>query len=700
MTNDLRPFFSPRGIALIGASANPKKIGHGVLRNLTQYSCQGHIYPVNPHYQQLIGWPCYPDIASVPEPVELAVIVLPAELTPAILKACGEQGVKAAVIISGGFKEVGPVGATLEDNCVTIARHYGMRLIGPNCVGTIDPNTGLNTTFIAGMPKPGRIGFLSQSGGVCGGIIDYIIGQYIGFSCFVSLGNEADVTETDVIEYLGQDPQTHVIAVYVEGITDGIHFMEVARQVTRYKPIVLLRAGRTEAGGKAVSSHTGAIAGSNAAYQAVFHQCGIIEAHSIRELFDISLALASQPLPSGNRVFVLSNSGGPAALAADCLSTQDICLPELAPHTKATLREGLDPVIKIANPTDMLGGAGPREYEFALPVVLADPGIDAVLVILVPHLLLDPTEAALKICRVAKYATKPVLTCFVGDHTVDKARQILHEQHLPMYSFPETTSRALSAMVQYATWRDHQTGETPPKLKVNRLAVRQLLIKEKPAQILGEASTRPLLTAYEIPVIPGSVAHSLEEATDIANELGYPVVLKIVSPDILHKSEAGGIILNLKDVAAVTAAYRQLMQNAASANPDARREGVLVEAMAPQGYEVIVGIRRDPQFGPLIMFGLGGIYVELFRDVSFRVAPISRGEALAMIQETKAGRLLSGLRGQETADINALADCILHLSQLALDFPEIEEAEINPLLVLARGKGAMALDGRILLSSN
>ncbi len=700
MTNDLSPFFSPQGVALIGASSNPNKIGYGVLRNLTQYGYRGYVYPVNPHYQEVTGLPCYPDIVDVPDPIDLAVIILPARLTPAVLDACGKRGIKAAIIISGGFKEVGPEGAAIEDECVAIARRYGMRLMGPNCVGTIDLNTGLNTTFIAGMPNPGRIGFLSQSGGVCGGIIDCIVGRHIGFSCFVSLGNEADITETDVIDYLGDDPQTHAIAVYVEGVSNGFHFMEVAHRVTRSKPIVLLKAGRTAAGSRVVSSHTGAIAGSTAAFQAAFYQCGIIEAHSIQELFDISLALASQPLPSGNRVFVLTNSGGPAALATDSLSTQDICLPELAPHTKASLREGLGPAIQIANPTDMLAGAGPDEYEFALPIVLSDPGIDAALVILVPHLLLNPTEAAFKIRRVAKYVTKPVVTCFVGDHTVDKARQILHEQHIPMYSFPETASRALSAMVQYVAQRDHQNVEVPPKLEVNKLAVQQLLKRENSAQFLGEAGTRPMLKAYNIPIIAGSIARSPEKAAEIANDLGYPVVLKIVSPDILHKSKAGGIILNLDNAEAVTVAYQQLVQNAAVANPEARREGVLVEAMAPPGYEVIVGMRRDPQFGPLIMFGLGGIYVELFRDVTFRVAPISRGEALAMIHETKAGRLLSGRRGQETADINAVADCILRLSQLALDFPQIEEVEINPLLVLARGKGAMALDGRILLSSS
>ncbi len=700
MTNELVPFFSPQGVALIGASSNPDKISYCVLRNLTQYGYQGHVYPVNPHYQEIAGLPCYPDMANVPDPVDLAVVVLPAKLTPPVLQACGKRGVKAAIVISGGFKEVGPEGAIIEEECVAIARRYGMRLIGPNCLGTMDLHTGLNTTFLETVPEQGSIGFLSQSGGVCGGVIDYITGKHIGFSRFISLGNEADITETDIIEYLGQDPNTRVIAVYIEAITNGPRFMAVARQVSRQKPIVLLKAGRTEAGGKAVSSHTGALAGSNVAYEAAFHQCGVIEACSISELFDISLVLAYQPLPSGNRVFVLTNSGGPAALAADSLSIQGMRLTELAPRTKATLQHGLDPVIQIANPTDMLGGAGPGEYEFALPVVLSDPAVDAVLVILVPHLLLNPTEAASKICQVAKQVTKPIVTCFVGDHSIGQARQILHEHHLPMYAFPETASRALSAMYHYVEWRNHDAEDQLPKLDVNERAVQQMLENVNLLPTLGEAGARPMLEAYRIPVIAGRLARSPAEAVEIANELGYPVVLKIVSPHILHKSEAGGIRLNLGDPVAVTAAYRQLMQKAAATNPGVYLEGVLVEAMAPQGYEVIVGMRRDPQFGPLIMFGLGGIYVELLTDVSFRVAPLNRAEALAMIHETKAGRLLSGIRGHETADINAVVDCILRLSQLALDFPQIEEVEVNPLLVLAQGQGAVALDGRIILSSN
>lgn len=700
MADNLVNFFAPRGVAVIGASANPGKISAGVLRNLTRSGYKGRVYPVNPRYPEIDGLPCYPDIASVPNPLDLAVIVLPARLTPTVLQACGRRGIKAAIIISGGFKEIGPNGAALQEECVAIARRHGIRLVGPNCVGTMDLYTGLNTTFLEGVPDRGHIGFLSQSGGVCGGVIDYIQGKHIGFSRFVSLGNEADITETDMIEFLAHDPNTRVIAVYVEAITDGCRFMQVARRVSRQKPIVMLKAGRTQAGGKAVSSHTGALAGSNAAYEAAFQQCGIIEAFSISELFDISLALACQPLPKGNRVFVLTNSGGPAALATDCLATQGMDLPDPAPKTVAALRHKLDPTVQIANPTDMLGGAGPAEYEFALQVVLSDPNIDSVLVMLVPHLLLNPTQAAGKICRVAGHAAKPIVTCFLGDHSVAEARRILHQHCLPMYAFPETAGRVLGAISRYAHWRRQNTGGPPPRLEVDETTAHRYLKAVNSTRTLGEATTRPMLEAYRIPVVAGRVARTPDEAVNIAGELGYPVVLKIVSPDILHKSDAGGVALNLADAGAVRAAYHRLVEQATEANLCARVEGVLVEATAPPGHEVIVGMRRDPQFGPLLMFGLGGIYVELLTDVSFRVAPVNRREALEMINETRAGKLLKGLRGRSAADIDAVVNCILHLSQLALDFPQIQEIEVNPLRVLSPGQGAVALDGRIILSPN
>lgn len=696
MQHGLTPFFAPRGVAIIGASATPNKLSYGILRNMTLYGFQGQIAPVNPKADQILGLKCYPDITSVPDPLDLAVIVLPAPAIPATLEACGRRGIRAVIIISGGFKEVGEEGAALENQILEIAARHQMRLIGPNCVGTLDLYSGLNTTFIQGVPEKGGIGFISQSGAVGGGVVDYIRNKYIGFANFASLGNEADITETDVIEYLSQDEHTRVIAVYVEMIRDGQRFIQVARQVTPHKPIVLLKAGRTSAGARAVSSHTGSLAGSHAAYRAAFLQAGVIEAETVTDLFDISMALANQPLPKGNRVAIITNAGGPAALLSDSLAEHGLQIADLEEQTRAALRGRLNPAAQVSNPIDMLGGAEPPEYEYALQQALADPNVDAAVTILVPQALVNPLEVAEKIVQVATAHTKPVLTCFMGEWSVEKARQHLHSHGIPMYVFPEIPGRVLGAMLQYARWLHQPPFEVVPLSGIDRNAAAQILAQTADQTTLGEAQTRPLFEAYGIPLVAGEAATSPQQAAEAARRLGFPVALKIISPDILHKSDVGGIRLNLNDPQSVEVAYQDMLNSIAARLPQARLEGVLVERMAEKGQEVIIGMRRDPNFGPLMMFGLGGIYVELFGDVSFRVAPLSRRDALEMIQQTHAGKLLSGFRGSETGDLQAVVDVILRLSQLALDFPQIAEMEINPLRVFPRG--VLALDGRIILS--
>jgi acetate---CoA ligase (ADP-forming) len=697
MQNTLSSFFDAEGVALIGASASPNKLSHGILRNLMQYGYQGNIYPVNPKADEILGLRSYPDIASVPDPVDLAVIVLPSAAAAEVIEACGQRGIRAVIIISGGFKEVGAAGADLEKECVAIARRYNMRLIGPNCVGTLDLYTGLNTTFIQGVPERGRIGFVSQSGAVGGGVIDILRDKGVGFSNFASLGNEADVSETDLIEYLGQDPNTAVIAAYVESIRDGSRFIEVASNVTRHKPIVILKAGRTSAGARAVSSHTGSLAGSHAAYSAAFHQSGVIEAATTAELFDIALALDYQPLPKGDRVAIVTNAGGPAALSSDSLSAVGLRLADLHEETISVLKQKLNPSAQVANPVDMLGGAEPREYMFALERVLLDSQVDAVLAILVPQALVNPAEVARAIGQVAEKSDKPVLACFMGEASIGEARQVLHQYKVPMFVFPESVGSVIAAMRHYAAWLETTPGQAEKLSGIDREAAEQAFQNARPALQFSEAHTRPLFSAYGIPVVPGDTAHTAAEAVRIATAIGYPVVLKIVSPDLLHKSDVGGIVLNLDSEAAVKAAYEDLMQRIGASHPEAHLEGALVEKMAAPGVEVIVGMRRDPYFGPLIMFGLGGIYVELFGDVSFRVAPVSREQALEMILSTHAGRLLTGFRGQPKADLHAVVECILRLSQLSLDFPEIEEVEVNPLVVYPEGQGGLALDGRIIL---
>ena len=697
MYESLIPFFKPLGVAVIGASSSPQKLSYGIMKNLTSQGFTGQIAPVNPNETEVLGKKAYASILDVPDPVDLGVIVLPAKLVTQTLEDCGKRGLKAVVIITGGFKEIGADGANAEANLVEIARRYNMRLIGPNCVGTLDMYTGANTTFINGLPAKGSIGFISQSGAVAGGVVDLIREKGIGFSNFSSLGNEADVTETDVIDYLAHDPDTKVIAAYVEQIKDGRRFIEVSKAVTPFKPIVMLKVGQSSAGARAVSSHTGSLAGSHAAYQAAFKQGGVLEARTVSELFDFSMAFAHQPLPKGPRAVILTNAGGPAALLSDSLSANGLQMADLTEETKSKLRACLLPAAQVANPVDMLGAASPEEYEQASRIILADPGVDILLPVLVPQVLVSTVGVAQGIINASKDHDKTVLMCMMGDYSIDAARLLMHENHIPLYTHPETPGNVLGAMLRYREILDRKPAAPEKIAHINSAAATDVLAHNLLTESMGERWTRPLLAAYGIPIVPGDFAASADEAAAIADRVGYPVVLKIVSPQLLHKSEIGGIVLNLKDAAAVRDAYKNMMDQIAAKMPDAFLEGALVEAMAPKGHEVIIGMRREPGFGPLMMFGFGGIFVELFGDVAFRVAPLTRQDAYDMIAETKAGRVLKGLRGGAPADIDAVADTILRLSQICLDYPRISEIEINPLLVFEKGKGVLALDGRAIL---
>ncbi len=699
MDSILSNFFKARGVALVGASGSPNKLSYGILRNMLQYGYKGGVYPVNPRYNEILGVRCYPDIASVPDPVDLAVIIVPAGNTPQMISECGLRGIKAAIVISGGFKEVGAEGQELENEVLRIARGYGMRIIGPNCVGTLDLNSGLNSTFIQGLPSKGRIGFISQSGALGGGVIDYIADKRVGFSMFASLGNEADVTETDLLEYLANDPDTAVIAIYVEAIRDGVRFMDVARQVTRHKPVVLLKAGRTSAGARAVSSHTGSLAGSNTAYRAAFEQSGVIEAHTINELFEIAVALDFQPLPRGKRTVILTNSGGPAALASDSLASNGMELHNLTPQTRENLRPLLNPSAQVGNPVDMLGGAEPKEYSAALELLLKDENVDAVLAILVPQALVNPAQVATVLGERAAAQSeprKPVIACFMGERSIGEARVVLQEMQIPMYVFPEATGRVLGAMQRYAAWLASPSDASSGPVNLDRLAARIGLDHGRVCKTMGEAETRPILQAYGVPLVEARMARTVDEATAAAEDLGYPVALKVVSPEILHKSDVGGIRLGLSNAEAVRKGFLEMYSQIASSVPSARIEGALVERMAPKGVEVIVGMKRDPNFGPLIMFGMGGVTVELYGDVAFRIAPIGRKDALEMIHSIKGSRLLTGFRDTPPADVDALVDIILRMSQLSMDFPEIDEMEINPLRVFPAGQGVLALDCRLI----
>jgi len=694
---DLKPFFDSQGVAIIGASSKPNKLSYGIVKNLSMYGFKGEIYPVNPKSEEILGYRCYPDILSVPDPIDLAVIILPAGYILPIVKDCDKRGIKAITVISGGFKELGPDGEALEKEVLKFVKDHNMRMVGPNCVGTMSLHTGLNTTFISGVPDTGGIGFLSQSGAVLGGVVDYVKGKGIGFSHFLSLGNEADVTETDMIAYLGNDPDTTVIAAYVEQIRDGQRFIETAKKITRYKPIVLLKAGRTTAGARAVSSHTGSLAGSHAAYQAAFVQSGVVEVQSVNDLFDVSQAFALQKLPKGKNVAILTNSGGPAALLSDSLANNGFKMADLQNETMDALRKVLNPSAQVANPVDMLGGAEPQEYEQAMNFLVKDPNVDVIVPILVPQALVNPVEVAEKISQISESTEKTVIAVMMGDSLVLKPRVLLHSRKVPMVVFPESVGTILGAMVVYHDWLSSDV-ETPVVFNnINKKAEEKIIDLARDHGSMGEALTRPILEAYGIPLVAGGTAKDENQAVEIAEKIGYPIVMKINSADILHKSDVGGIRLNLMNKADIAVAYKDMILDITKKLPEAKLEGVIIEAMAPKGQEVIIGMKRDPGFGAMMMFGLGGIFVELFKDVSFRVAPLTRSDAYAMIEKTRAGKLLTGYRGQNPADIDAVVDTILRLSQLSVDFPEIEEIEINPLTVFE--KGCMALDGRVILKN-
>lgn len=694
--SDISAFFTPKGVAVIGASSKPNKLSYGILENLRKYGYKGAIYPINPNSDQILDLKCYDDVRKVPDPVELGVIVLPAGMTLEAVQACAERGIKAVIIISGGFREVGEGGRALETACLQVARENDMRIIGPNCVGTMDMNSGLDSTFIKGMPEAGPIGFVSQSGAVCGGVVDLLIDKHVGFSHFASLGNELDVSEADIIEFYGNDPNVKVIAAYIEGVQNGQRFIEVSKKVSQIKPIVLLKAGRSDAGARAVSSHTGSLAGSYEAYRAAFKQAGIIEVENIKELFNVAMAFGAVELPKGNRVAIVTNAGGPAALASDSLAAHGSQLAIISEETQALLKPKLNPSAQVGNPIDILGAADPNEYDLCLAGLNADEGVDVLLPILVPQSLVDPVEVAKSFIKNA-HRNKPLISCMMGDRSVNEARELLHHNKVPMFQYPEDVGPVLGAFYQYQKIiaQNRVIDSRFTDLKVDD--VRHILESKEGRISLGEAETRPILEAYGIPVVPGGFAEDAKNAVKIAKEIGFPVAMKIVSDDILHKSDAGGIRLDLHDESEIEHAFIDMMSHIRNAQPNATLDGVLVEKMMGKGQEVIVGMQRDKTFGPMIMFGMGGIYIELIRDVAFRIAPMTRTDIVDAINETIAGKLLKGFRGSPAGDIEAVIDVIGRIAQLAIDNPNLMEFEINPLVVYESGKGAVSLDSRAIL---
>jgi acetate---CoA ligase (ADP-forming) len=697
----LESFFNPGSVAVIGASTNPDKLGYAVVKNLLEggYSARGEVYPINPTAQEILGFKVYPSVLDVPATIDLAVIVIPYTHVPEALRICGQKKIPSAIVISAGFREAGQEGLERELELVQICREYDLRLIGPNCLGVIDSFTPLNASFAAGTPPSGPMAFMSQSGALGTAVLDIALAGRLGLSKFVSLGNKADVSEVDLLQAWVNDDHSKVILIYTEGLPSGQEFIRVARQATRQKPVVAIKSGVTQSGSRAVTSHTGSLAGSEQAYQAAFQQAGILRAESMESLFDMALALGYQPALRGDRIAIITNAGGPGILATDALERSGLTLARFELETIYALEQYLPDAASAANPVDVLGDARADRYKFALEKVAHDPNVDGILVLLTPQAMTEIDATAREVGNLSKTVNIPILGCFMGEARIQSGINILTSYGIPNYAFPERAANAFSAMSNY---RLIKTRPEPNYIHfdIDQTPVQRVFqqVRSENRLTIGDAESRQILQAYAMRIPQSELAATPELAVSIASKIGYPVVLKIASPDILHKTDIGGVKVGLQNAADVRDAFELMVYRAQRYVPEARIWGCLVQELAPAGgLEVLVGMNRDPQFGPLITFGLGGIYVETLRDVTFRIAPLSRQEAEEMLTQIKARALLDGVRGQPAMDKDAIVDILLKISQLVIDFPEIIEMDINPLVVYPQGEGVLALDMRLVL---
>lgn len=698
----LTEFFTPDSVAVIGASTNPQKLGYAVLENLVAggFSKRGTVYPINPKAEAILGLKAYPSVLEVPEPIDLAVIVIPYSQVPDALRTCGEKSIPAVIVISAGFREAGREGLERELELIDIAKEYNLRLIGPNCLGVIDTFTPLNASFSAGTPPSGPMAFMSQSGALGTAVLDISLAGRLGLSKFVSLGNKADVDEIDLLRAWEDDPNTRVIMIYSEGMSNGQEFINTARQVTSKKPVVAIKSGVTQSGSRAVSSHTGSLAGTEQAYHAAFRQAGVLRAESMETLFDISLALGYQPLLQGDRIAIITNAGGPGILATDALERSGLSLAQLEIKTITTLSQHLPDAASAANPVDVLGDARADRYQMALETIIADPNVDGLLVLLTPQAMTEIEATAEVIGRISDEIDKPIITCFMGEAKVDSGVDRLQKYQVPNYPFPERAALAFKAMSDYRQVLSRPKPEYV-EFEVDRKTTQQVFDKvhEQGRLSIGDSEARQILTAYGLKIPESKLAADPDEAVEIANEIGYPVVLKIASPDILHKTDVGGVKVGLESAEQVRDAFELMFYRAQRYLPQAHLWGCLVQEMVPPGgVEVLIGMNRDPQFGPLVTFGLGGIYVETLKDVTFRIAPFSVQSAEKMLSEIRAHAILDGVRGEPPVDKAAIIDVLLRIAQLVQDFPEIVELDINPLMVYPKSQGAIAIDMRLVLS--
>ncbi len=706
-TASLRPFFQPQSVAIIGASHDPNKIGYRLLDAITAGLFRGGVYPVNPKTTDIKGILTYPSVQNILEPVDLVVISIPRDSVSSVIDECAAKGIRACVIITAGFAEVGQAGATLQQQLVTKVRQYGMRMIGPNCFGILntDPNIQLNATFTTLFPPRGRVAMSSQSGAIGIATLAGARRFHLGISSFVSVGNKADVSTNDLLQYWEEDPATDVILLYVESFGNPRRFARIARRVSRRKPIIAVKAGRSQSGRRAAGSHTAALAANDVAVDALFHQAGIIRAESLDDMLALAAGLSNQSLPQGRRIGIITNAGGPAILCTDACEAGALVVSELSAQTKATLAALLPSVAALSNPVDLIASATPDQYAKAIETLLSADEIDALIILYISVTVADTVGIAHGILagiekgRKADAKAKPVLIGWMAEGDMDRTFSFQTET-IPTYHLPETPALVLSKAASYAEWRQQPTGMVPDFDDLDLSAVRQICadaIFRRGAGWLSTEETRNVLSAMRLPVQPGGVARTADEAAALAKQAGYPVAVKLASHQIVHKTEIGGVQLNLASEEAVRKAFDSMRTRLVETNQLDAMEGVLVQPMVTRGVEVMIGVTDDPLFGPLIAFGLGGIHVEIFGDVQFRITPLTDRDAAEMVRGVKAYRLLTGYRGYPPADLEALEDTLLRVSRLVEEIPEISELDLNPIFALPPGQGCRIVDARILV---
>ena len=699
MSNSI--FFSPKSIAIIGASEKPG-VGKTIFYNIAKHF-KGKIYPVTPSNLTVGGLTAYKNVLDIPDSVDLAVVAAPSKFTPAVMEEVGKKGIKGAIIVSAGFKEVDEAGAKLEREVGEIAKKYGIRVIGPNCLGimSFSKDNIMNSTFLKVTPKYGNIALVSQSGAICAATVEDAEAQDIGFSKVISMGNKVDMDESDVLELLAEDEDTRVIVMYLEDIRNGRRFMEIAKEITteKKKPIIVLKAGRTAEGAKAAASHTGALGGSDANYEAAFAQCGVIRVDTMGELFDLATAFSKQPLPDGD-VVIVSNAGGPAIISTDACSRYGLKMADMS-SIKDEIAKVIPPYGSPRNPVDIVGDADYLRFEKVLLLVLAHPNVGSVVTMCTPSATLNYDDLARVLVKMSQqFPNKTILASLMGLAEGIENRKIMSEGGIPYYLYAEPAIKTLKTMYDFKKWVDKASTKAPTlqftkdtdKVK----SIFENVRKHGRANLLEEEGYE-VLQAYGFPTPQSILCTTEQEGIDAARQIGYPLVMKIVSPDIIHKSDAGGVKVGVKTDDELKSAFRTITENALKYKSDAKIKGVLVQEMVKSAKETILGASQDPTFGPVIMFGLGGIYVEVLKDVVFRVAPIDEQEAINMVESIKTIKLLKGVRGEKPSDLKAIADSLQRLSQLVVDFQEIKEFDINPLLVLEEGKGARVVDARIIL---